>query len=226
WGIADAVYLGLAQAVAISVDCAQSAFGDTQESVLSVEPEGSDTVVPTSSQLSIDRLIQKAGDTQAQISAVQTTVQTVKTQSDAVATAATALNTTLDDITNRVDEVKADLQTVQTNVAILRNTEASILKKSDTEIANLSSFQTLQLRVKIEENLAANGRELPLGIFELPAAQGGYLEVVKSVVTDTLAKAGNPSQAQSYLSSANSAFAAGQYKSAYSLYGKAYNVVR
>src|SRR5262249_46453866 len=80
WGIADGVYLGLAQALEIAVDCAESKFQNTQESVLSVDPAGSTTVVATSSQLSIDRLIAKAGDTQAKINAVQTTVQTVKTQ--------------------------------------------------------------------------------------------------------------------------------------------------
>ena len=142
----------------------------------------------------------------------------------------TALNTTLDDITNRVDEVKSDLQTLQTRVDILQNTEVSILKKSDTEIANLSSFQDLQLRIKIEQNLALNGNVLPLGIFELPARYGGYLELVKSIVTDTLAKAaanGNSSaQALTYLNAANAAFTSGQYKSAYTLYAKAYNVVR
>jgi hypothetical protein len=230
WGVADAVYLGLAQTLAVSVDCAQTAFSNTQESVLSEDPEGSGTIVPTSTQFSIDRLIQKAGNTQATINAVQTTVHTVQTQTDAVDAAVTALNTTLDDITNRVDEVKSDLQTLQTRVDILQNTEVSILKKSDTEISNLSSFQDLQLRIKIEQNLALNGNVLPLGIFQLPARFGGYLELVKSIVTDTLAKAaanGNPSaQALTYLNAANAAFAAGQYKSAYTLYAKAYNVVR
>jgi hypothetical protein len=230
WGVADAVYLGLAQTLAVSVDCAQTAFSNTQESVLSEDPEGSGTIVPTSTQFSIDRLIQKAGNTQATINAVQTTVHTVQTQTDAVDAAVTALNTTLDDITNRVDEVKSDLQTLQTRVDILQNTEVSILKKSDTEISNLSSFQDLQLRIKIEQNLALNGNVLPLGIFQLPARFGGYLELVKSIVTDTLATAaanGNASaQALTYLNAANAAFTSGQYKSAYTLYAKAYNVVR
>ena len=229
WGVANGVYLGLAQTLEVAVDCAQTAFSNTQQSVLSVDPEGSDTVVPTSSQLSIDRLIKTAGDTQAKISLVLTTVQTVSAQSDRVDTAATALNTTLNDITDRVDEVKSDLQTLQTRVGILQNTEVAILKKSDTEIANLGAFQTLQLRMKIEENLAANGSELPLGIFQLPAADGGYLELVKAIVKDTLAKeaaVGNPSaQAAGFLDQANAAFAAGQYKTAYTYYAKAYDVV-
>ena len=226
WGVADAIYLALAQTEAVAVDCQQSAFGNTQQSVLAVDPEGSSTVVPTSTQFSIDRLIAKAGDTQAKVNALQSTVNTVDSQADTIGTAVDDLNAVLNDITNRVDEVQTDLQTLQTRVAILQNTEVSILKKADIEIANLSTFQSLQLRIKIEENLAANSSELPMGIFQLPAAYGGYLELVKAIVTDTIAKSatlGTPNaQAASFLASANAAFTAGHYKTAYNLYAQAY----
>ena len=227
WGIADAVYLALAQTEAVAVDCQQTAFGNTQQSVLSQDPEGSGTIVPTSTQFSIDRLIAKAGDTQTKVNAMQTTVNTIKSQADTINGAVDDLNAVLNDITDRVDEVQTDLQLLQTRVGILQNTEISILKKADIEIANLSTFQSLQLRIKIEQNLAANSSELPLGIFQLPAAYGGYLEVVRSIVTDTIAKSatlGTPNAAQAaiYLGSANTAFAAGQYKAAFNLYARAY----
>jgi hypothetical protein len=225
WGIANGVYLALAQTLAVSVDCAQTAFSNTQESTLSVDPSGSsvDNVTPTSTQFSIDRLIAKAGDTQTKINAVQTTVNTVATQTDTVSTAVTALNNILNDITTRVDDVQTGLQTLQTRVDVLNNTEVTILKKADTLIANLGTFQDLQLRMDIEENL---NEEHPVGLFELPAAFGGYLEVVRSIVTETLAKeaaVGNPSpKALIYLTQANAAFTLGTYKTAYDLYGKAY----
>jgi hypothetical protein len=226
WGVADGIYLALAQTEAVAVDCQQSAFGNTQQSVLAVDPEGSSTVVPTSTQFSIDRLIAKAGDTQAKVTALESTANTVKSQSDTIDTAVNDLNAVLNDITNRVDEVQTDLQTLQTRVAILQNTEVTILKKADTEITNLGTLQSLQLRIKIEENLAANSSELPMGIFQLPAAYGGYLELVRSIVTDTIAKSatlGTPNaQAASFLGSANAAFAAGHYKAAYKLYAQAY----
>jgi TolA-binding protein len=229
WGVANAIYLALAQTLAVSVDCAQTAFSNTQESTLSVDPSGSDTVVPTSTQFSIDRLIAKAGDSQTKINAVQTTVNTVKTQTDSVDTAVTALNNILNDITDRVDDVQTGLQTLQTRVAILQNTEVTILKKADTLIANLGSLQTLQLRMEIEDNLDRN-EEAPVALFQLPAAFGGYLEVVKSIVIDTLAKeaaVGNPSlKAMAYLAQANAAFTAGTYKTAYALYRKAYGYGR
>jgi hypothetical protein len=231
WGVADGIYLALAQTLAVSVDCAQTAFSNTQESTLSVDPSGSgtDNIVPTSTQFSIDRLIAKAGDTQTKINAVQTTVNTVDGQADTIGTDVTVLNNILNDITDRVDDVQTGLQKLQTRVAILQNTEVTILKKADTLIANLSTFQTLQLRMEIEDNLDRND-ESPIGLFQLPAAYGGYLEVVMSIVTDTLAKeaaVGNPSpKAMTYLTQANAAFAAGTYKTAYALYRKAYGYGR
>jgi len=227
WGIADGIYLALAQTLEVSVDCAETAFSNTQESTLSVDPSGSDTIVPTSTQFSIDRLIAKAGDSQTKINAVQTTVNTVATQTDTVGTAVTALNNILNDITDRVDDVQTGLQTLQTRVDVLQNTEVTILKKADTLIANLGTFQDLQLRMEIEQNL---NEEHAVGLFQLPAAYGGYLEVVRSIVTETLAKetaVGTPSpKALIYLTQANAAFTAGTYKTAYGLYRKAYGYGR
>jgi hypothetical protein len=227
WGISDAIYLALAQTLAVSVDCAETAFSNTQETTLPHEPSPSGDVAPGSTQFSIDRLIAKAGDTQTKINAVQTTVNTVATQTDTVSTAVTALNVILDDITDRVDDVQTGLQSLQTNVDVLKNTEVTILKKSDTLIANLGTFQDLQVRMEIEENL---NEEHPVGLFQLPAAFGGYLEVVRSIVTETLAKeaaVGTPSpKALIYLTQANAAFTAGTYKAAYVLYAKAYGYGR
>ncbi|HEX7312107.1 MAG TPA: hypothetical protein VF232_13110 [Gaiellaceae bacterium] len=226
WGVANGIYLGLAQALEIAVDCAETAFSNTQETTWPHDPANSDTIVPGSTQFSIDRLIAKAGNSQTTINAVQTTVNTVATQTDTVDTAVTALNNILNDITIRVDDVQTDLQTLQTNVAVLRNTEVTILKKADSLIANLGTLETLQLRMEIEQNLDKNQGESPIGLFQLPAAFGGYLEVVKSIVTDTLAKqaaVGNPSpKAMTDLIQANAAFTAGTYKTAYGLYRKAY----
>ena len=167
WGVANGVYLALAQTLAVAVDCKATAFAETQFSTLPVDPANSDTVVQGSSQLSIDGLIAKAGNSQAKINAVRTTVQTVKTQTDAVDTAATVLNNILNDITERVDAVQSALQTLQAHVGILQNTEVTILKKADTQIANLDTLQNLQVRMEIEQDLARNGGA-PLGIFQLP----------------------------------------------------------
>lgn len=228
WGVANGIYLALAQTLEVAVDCAETAFSNLQESTLSHDPANSGTVVPTSTQFSIDRLIARAGDSQTKINAVQTTVQTVKTQTDSVDTSVTALNDILDDITGRVEEVQTGLQTLQTRVDVLKNTEVTILKKADTLIANLGTLERLQLRMAIEQNLDKND-EAPIGLFQLPAAFGGHLEFVRSIVTESLAKraaVGNPSaQATAFLNSANAAFAAGEFKTAYVNYRKAYGSV-
>jgi hypothetical protein len=60
----------------------------------------------------------------------------------------------------------------------------------------------------------------------LPNANGGYLDLVKTIVTETLAHVqaagGSVSNAQAFLNSANAAKASGNFKSAYSFYRKAY----
>jgi hypothetical protein len=69
-----------------------------------------------------------------------------------------------------------------------------------------------------------------VALYELPIAKGGYLDTVKAIVTDTVAKetaiGRGSAQANSDLATANSDFAAGQYKTAYFYYSKAYQDVR
>ena len=230
WGVANAIYLALAQTLAVAVDCAETRFSDAQATTLSASPSGTDTIAPTSTQFSIDRLIAKAGNTKNAVDAMQVTVNTLKGQADTVDTSVTALNNILNDITIRVDDVQTGLQSLQTRVAVLKNTEVTILKKADTLIANLSTFRDLQLRMEMEQNLDTNQGEAPIGLFQLPAAFGGYLEVVKSVVTETLAKEASLGTldplAMTYLTKANAAFTAGQYKTAYANYRKAYSYGR
>ena len=232
WGIANAVYLGLAQALQVATDCAQTQFTNTQLSVLPVDPSNPSANVPASSEISVQNLINQATGTQTEITNVLNTVNAVNSQADTLISNAGTLNDTLNDINTRVAEVQSDLQTLQTNVNVLENTEVTVLEKADTEIANLNAFQTLQLRMIIEENLSRNGTGTgPVGLFELPAAFGGYLDTVKSIVNSTFANetaSGRPPSAKalSDLASANSLFAAGHYKLAYGEYTRAYQDVR
>jgi hypothetical protein len=62
--------------------------------------------------------------------------------------------------------------------------------------------------------------------FALPAAQGGYLDLVKTLVTQTLADVvaagGSVANARPFLDAANAAKAAGVFEGVYALYRKAY----
>ena len=231
WGIANGVYLGLSQTLAIQTDCAATGFGNTQTSTLPIDPRNPGVVVAGSTEISIVNLITAATGTQTEITNVLNTVIAIGVQTDTLLGAAAALNATLVDINTRVTETQDDLKLLKTNVEVLINTEGIDLTKADREIVNLNAFQTLQLRMDIEENLTRNGAGTgPMGLFQLPAAKGGYLEVAKAIVVETIAKEtavghGN-SKATSDLNTANSAFSAGQFKTAYNYYSKAYQDVR
>ena len=230
WGIADAIYLGLAEALAVSTDCAQTAFAETQTGSYPVDPADGTTVVAGSSEISIQTLINQSTNTQTEINNVLNTVGVIGGQADTLTGSAAALNLTLNDVLSRLTEVQDDAKLLKTNVDILKSTQTTILGKSNTEITNLSTFQTLQLRMAIEENLSRNGSGTgPVGLYELPALYGGYLEIAKAVTTDTITKetaVGHGSTgAAGDLAAANTAFTKKLYKTAYSYYCKAYRDV-
>ena len=229
WGVSNGIYIALAQTLEVAVDCAETAFSNLQESTFRHDPANSDTVVPGSTQFSIDRLIASAGDTQATITAVQTTVDTVKTQTDSVDTAVTALNNILNDITDRVDEVQirsSDAADECRHPPEHRGDDPQEGRHPDRQPQHVRERSSCACR---SSRISTRNDEAPVGLFQLPAAFGGYLEVVKSIVTETLAKRaaiGNPSaQAMAFLVSANAAFAAAEYKTAYVNYRKAYGSV-
>jgi hypothetical protein len=121
------------------------------------------------------------------------------------------------DLNNHITSTDSDLNTHLTGV------DTDVLNRA-TQIDNeISTFQTLDLRLKIEHALAAG---LTIGLFEVPTAQGGYLDLVRSIVVDTinkvLASGGTVGTASKSLTSGDTAKAAGQFKSAYSSYMSAY----
>jgi hypothetical protein len=118
------------------------------------------------------------------------------------------------DVLARATQIDGEIATVQA-ITIARATQI------DTEIATL---QALTLRLQIEANL---GQQTPVGLFELPQAQGGQLELVRSIVSDIIQKmlaAGQDVRnAQMKLAQGNADFAAGNFKTAYGDYAQAYS---
>jgi len=90
----------------------------------------------------------------------------------------------------------------------------------------LTGIRDLWLRMFIELDLGreANTR---ISLFQLPSSLGGYLELVKSIVAETLAKrqaAGvNVADAMKDFNSAVSSYNTGNFKSAYTSFRKAYS---
>lgn len=132
------------------------------------------------------------------------------------------------DLANRISSVDSDVINKSTAVDTdlnnhLNQLDSDVLNR-DTQIdSEISTFQTLNVRVEIERSLAGG---LTIGLFEVPLANGGYLETVRSIVNDTISKliaAGQTvSGATKYLGLGDTAFSAKQYKSAYANYLTAY----
>lgn len=95
----------------------------------------------------------------------------------------------------------------------------------DTILTDTADFQALSLRASIERALA-DPSQPAIGLFALPVDQGGYLETVRDIVTDTITNHTDAGQgvgnAQAALASANESFAAGQFSFAYAEYARAY----
>ena len=101
----------------------------------------------------------------------------------------------------------------------------TIDERLDTILSDTADLQALSLRTAIERALA-DPSQPSIGLFALPAVQGGYLELVAEIVTDTLNNHRDAGQgignAEATLASANEAYAAGQFARAYDEYAKAY----
>ncbi len=132
---------------------------------------------------------------------------------------------------NNDDANKAMLSTQLTNA------ENHIVTNGNNNKAALStqlgSFQTLTVRSAIERNMAADPTTVAaVGLFQLPASRGGYLEVVRQILIDTynaqVAAAGagvtvyNPS---TELSTGATLTSQGKYREAYYYYRKAFRLV-
>ena len=109
---------------------------------------------------------------------------------------------------------------------IINNDNANFAAIIANANANKNELRDLILRTQIEADLSTEANAVTVALYALPAAQGGYLDLVKTIVTETLAKVaaagGSITNAQPFLNDANAAKAAGDFKTAYSLYRKAY----
>jgi hypothetical protein len=145
---------------------------------------------------------------------------------------AATLNTNL---TNAKNTIIANDNTNTTNIVNNDNTNTTNIVNNDnankTAIVNNDNANTLALndlilRSQIEADLAMESNAVKVGWYMTPTANGGKLDLVKQIVTLTLANiqaaGGSIGNAQSFLNQANADKAAGNFKSAYDNYRKAY----
>ena len=135
---------------------------------------------------------------------------------------------------NRISIINNDNTNAAAIIANDNANRTSIINNDNTNTAtiltnataNKNELRDLVLRTQIEADLSVADGAAVVALFELPNANGGYLDLVTALVTETiadvLAAGGTVSIAQAALTSANTAKAAGDFKTAYALYRKAY----
>jgi hypothetical protein len=146
---------------------------------------------------------------------VQNATTSISNSLASLQTATAALKTDVDNsfsaVTTQITNVQTGVDTANANIQALA--------------ANVGANNDLNIRLHIEEDLANPGNH-PVALFELPAVQGGYLELSRSIVADiiqqTTASGQSVGNAQAFLTSGDDARAAGRFKEAYAAYGKAY----
>ncbi len=110
--------------------------------------------------------------------------------------------------------------------AIINNDNANLATTLATLNQVKAELRDLILRTQIEADLAEADNASPVALYLTPTAQGGHLDLVQTIVTQTLSRivaaGGSAGTAQSFLDKANADKAAGKFKSAYDNYRKAY----
>lgn len=122
--------------------------------------------------------------------------------------------------TNINNNSNANTTTITTAIT---NSQTTIINNAN---ANKNELRDLLLRTQIEADLAQTEGSTPVALYMLPTSQGGYLDLVDTIVADIIAKikaaGGSVGQADSLLAEARTAKNSGQFKLAYTKYRKAY----
>jgi len=127
------------------------------------------------------------------------------------------------DNANRTTIVNNDNANTATLNTSITNARTTIVNNDN---ANKTELRDLILRTQIEADLAEADNATHVAFYLTPNSHGGHLDLVQTIVTQTLANiqaaGGSIGNAQSFLTQANAQKAAGQFKDAYKNYRKAY----
>jgi hypothetical protein len=121
---------------------------------------------------------------------------------------------------------QASVDTVQHGMDLANSKLDIVNGKLDQLLANLAALQAQNLRLQIEANLANGTNDAAIGQFLFPAAQSGHLELVRSILVETMQKlqatGQNLRNAPTFLAQGDQQKAAGRFKDAYDSYRQAY----
>ncbi len=216
----EAVLLTLESLKNISDDCGGRDF---ENEVAGSFTTTNNNVNSRASQTSVDALQGTANTIDANVKSLQQTAGDTKAGVDEL---------------NRKVDVKVSTRSTMAQVNTLQGTANTINTKTDMVLTRLDeiealikAFQAENLRLQIELNLL-QGPRYNLAQFQRPASAGGKLELVRSIVEDTIKKGSQSGVPQSVINQANNEMAIGDahyaataYKDAYAHFRTAYLLI-
>ena len=127
------------------------------------------------------------------------------------------------DNTNKSAIVSNDNANLATILNAISASQAAVNANTN---AGKDELRDLIRRTQIEANLSEEGGKGFVGLYVMPAADGGLLELVRAIVIDTIAKLGGKKtdQANKELAKGDEEKAQGNFNKAYSQYRKAYRI--
>jgi hypothetical protein len=236
FGVANGVAIGLQADLSKATDCLTAAANQALENTWPEDNSGN--FITESSQFTVNELTKVAGDIQTTLDSVQTTINTITNQLTTVINnvgiaqgTANQINNTATIAAGSTEGTDALLNLVGSPTDSTTGTSNGLANTINTQektaLTNTAAFQALSLRAEIEAALAAPSMGVEV-LFALPASQGGYLQTVQSIVTQTINNmiaANQPvNSAQSKLAAGNTALGLKQYDTAYFDYQQAYDL--
>ncbi|HXG93320.1 MAG TPA: hypothetical protein VNN73_13310 [Blastocatellia bacterium] len=171
-------------------------------------------------------------DEQVSTRSSQTSVNSLQATANTLLNKVDLVNMKLDDRLDVKVSTRASqdsVNNVQQSVNLANSKLDMANAKLDQLIASLAAFQAQNLRLQIEANMSNGTNDAAVGSFALPAAQGGFLELARSILVETIQKTQATGQgisnAQTYLVQGDQHRAAGRFREAYDSYRQAYRTV-
>jgi len=213
WGIARVIELALDLVHAHYLECSAKKDGDALASDLTSVKSTVNTINTTVG--GINSHTTSVGDNIIiKINTLSGKADTTNNAVNTVGNNVTTINNTVNNINTNVNTIGTKVDNANTNID---NSRTLIINNANLNAGN-------NLRLLIEADLATPDSSTPLGIFETPASKGGYLELVRTIVFETIKNltGATAAQANATLASADSLIATGKYKAAYAALRKAY----
>jgi hypothetical protein len=122
-------------------------------------------------------------------------------------------------------DIDGDVAVIEAKLDVIESKTDTLIDGSGAQTSFLDEFEGLTLRMRIEADLTRKGNDR-VSLFQLPVDFGGYLEVARAVVADTIATAAaagaDTRQAERDLEDGDFAYGDGFFKDAYRDYRDAY----